>query len=85
MRPRIVLVDDDLIFAHLLADVLHDAGYQVSIVDDGAHAHTLVPRLHPVLILIDLRQPAMRSRTLLARLGGADRAGCPIIILSANP
>lgn len=61
-RPlRVLLVDDDTVFRELLAFVLRaDVGAEiVGHASDGAQGVELAQELHPDVVVMDLRMPAM--------------------------
>jgi len=51
----IVIVEDELIAAHYLKEVLQDQGFEVlAIIDKGAEAIAKIPALEPDLVLMDI-------------------------------
>ena len=55
--PRVLIVEDELKLATLLADYLNAAGYESSIVADGREVVAAVRTWTPALILLDLMLP----------------------------
>jgi DNA-binding response OmpR family regulator len=81
-RPkRILLVDDDASLLVVLAEQLHDDGYEVATARDGQEALRRLEAGWPDLILLDLMMPRVDGLAL-ARQIKAD-ADLPIIVLSA--
>jgi two-component system response regulator MtrA len=81
-RPRrILLVDDDASLLVVLAEQLHDDGYEVATARDGQEALRRLESGWPDLILLDLMMPRVDGLAL-ARQIKAD-ADLPIIVLSA--
>ena len=81
-RPRrILLVDDDASLLVVLAEQLHDDGYEVATARDGQEALRRLEAGWPDLILLDLMLPKVDGLAL-ARQIKAD-ADLPIIVLSA--
>jgi DNA-binding NarL/FixJ family response regulator len=81
--PRVLLVDDALGFRAQLREVLADYGLVVAgEAGTGAEGVELACRLHPDVVLMDLRMPEMdgitATRVLAERLPST-----PVIIVSA--
>jgi two-component system response regulator MtrA len=81
-RPRrILLVDDDPSLLVVLAEQLHDDGYEVATARDGQEALHRLEAGWPDLILLDLMMPKVDGLALARQIkAGAD---LPIIVLSA--
>jgi DNA-binding response OmpR family regulator len=77
----LLLVDDDIQFASLVADRLQRDGYEVGIARRGAEAVASVDRRWPDLIILELLLPDMRGERVAAQI--KQRADLPIIVLSA--
>jgi CheY-like chemotaxis protein len=65
---RILIVDDNPINLKLARVILASEGYLVETADDAEQALTLLERLVPVLILMDLQLPGMDGLTLVRKL-----------------
>ncbi len=82
MKPKILVVDDDLSLRKMLEAVLTDDGYDVKEADDGHSAIEAVEDQFYDLILMDIR---------MARMGGIEALkqikklspGIPVIIMTA--
>jgi len=81
---EVLVVEDDSPIRVMLADVLHDAGYQVVEASNGLEAIQVLHDAPPHLIVLDLMLPRMsgwlfleRSRELI------DQHHIPVIVLSA--
>ena len=61
MAKFILIVEDDLDLARLVAEVLEAAGYQTAIAANGCEAldHLRTTNNHPALILLDMMMPVM--------------------------
>ena len=81
-RPRrILLVDDDPNLLVVLAEQLHDDGFEVSTARDGQEALRRLEAGWPDLILLDLMMPKVDGLALAREIKAA--ADLPIIVLSA--
>jgi two-component system OmpR family response regulator len=80
--PRVLLIEDDLDLASILADALQARGYRVSHVATAAEAERLVDRMRPDLIILDLILPDRNGLVLCDSL--KERTGAPIIIASGS-
>lgn len=80
-RP-ILVVDDDHTIRTTVADILSLEGYPVEVATNGAEALTIVERVRPSLILLDMRMPVLDGwgfgRALRER--GID---VPILVMTA--
>lgn len=90
MTDRILVADDEPGITGLLASVLTDEGYGVTLAADGAAALALIERHCPDLIITDHMMPRLTGEVLVARLrqrewaaGPAPRP-LPIILMSAS-
>jgi DNA-binding response OmpR family regulator len=55
MMPRVVIVEDELIAAEYLKNILEDAGYDVrDIIDSGKDALKKIPLINPEIVLMDI-------------------------------
>lgn len=86
-RQRVLVVEDDEDVSDAIAGALEDAGYAVSVAENGAVA---LEQLHaedeyPGLVLLDLMMPVMDGEELLHRLQEEPAlAGIPVVILTAD-
>jgi len=83
---RILVVDDDVEIAEVVAEALEFVGCKVSRVTNGLLALDLLsedPAFH--VVLLDLMMPVMNGLELLQRLRGDDRLrAIPVVVMSAN-
>src|SRR5262249_28869890 len=86
MQPDndILIVEDEAPIAQLLADVLHDEGYNVRVARDGASALLEIMVHSPGLVLLDIAMPVMLGSDLLVYLRRHGFADLPIIIMTAG-
>ena len=83
LRPRVLVVDDDEPIRNVVADVLNDEGYDVSLAADGAEALTSCRASCPDLILLDLNMPVLDGRAFLAAYRLERACHAPVVIFSA--
>ncbi|MCC7371693.1 MAG: response regulator [Chloroflexi bacterium] len=82
---QVLVVEDDLTIALLIAAILEDAGYQPVVVRDGRKALRVIRELRPVVITLDLELPDLDGRAVLQRLM-AERATdrLPVVVVSGS-
>src|SRR5215213_3109060 len=80
----ILIVDDETAIAQLLADVLHEEGYNIRVAHDGASALLEIMRRRPALVLLDVAMPVMLGSDLLVYLRRHGFDDLPIIIMTAG-
>jgi two-component system, OmpR family, response regulator VicR len=82
MKKRILIVEDDLALARVLADNLTFAGYEVEHLDDGAQVVSRVRAMAPDLVLLDVMLPGKDGFGLLGLIRQGGRT--PVIMLTAR-
>ncbi|HUO64756.1 MAG TPA: response regulator [Terriglobales bacterium] len=65
---RMLVVEDDLPIAHMMAGILTDEGFDVDLADNGRLALEMIDAQHYDLILTDLRMPELDGVTLYREL-----------------
>lgn len=78
----ILVVEDDLSLADVVAFTLRRAGYRVAVVHDGLAAVEALEREDPALVLLDLNLPRLDGFTVARRI--RQQGDTPIIILSVR-
>jgi CheY-like chemotaxis protein len=84
--PRLLVVDDDLVFRKLLSRQLLALGHQVTVLEDGSAAYEHLLRQPGTcdLLISDLLMPGMDGRDLAARLrADPNHRKLPIVLISA--
>lgn len=82
---RIMLVDDDLIVAEIVAKTLSDAGYQVTVTENGADAIDIIYDANPDLVLLDCTLPGRPGMMLLRDIRKSELLRTlPIVMLTAR-
>jgi CheY-like chemotaxis protein len=87
MKPvRILLVEDELSSAEVLALLLADDGYHVTVAPDGRQALLRLEEAAPDLVITDFMMPGMNGAELVKALRGMPRyAGMPVLLISGAP
>ncbi len=84
MATKILIVEDEADIAELIRYNVERAGYQARVVGDGHHAHQLIERDMPDLLILDLMLPGLDGLELCRRLRGeAATRDLPIIMVTA--
>ena len=82
--PLILVVDDDIALAEMLAEALGDRGYRVAIASSAAEALEAVGRGAPDLVLTDVHMAGMTGVELCARLKGTPELRLtPVVLMTA--
>lgn len=81
--PRIMIVDDHLLFAEGLAHVLQDRFEIVATMTDGRLLTDAVRRLKPDVLLLDVSMPHISGLDVLRQLK-AERLSCRTIMLTMH-
>lgn len=85
LSGEILIVDDEVYIAQLIADILADEGFSTRICHDGASALQIIHSTSPRLVLLDIGMPIMSGEELLRMLGNPERRGFPVIVMTASP
>ena len=67
MKRTVLVIDDDKMVLDMIQNVLAD-NYEVSAVNDGQKAFRVLERVHPDVILLDLKMPGMDGYDVISRL-----------------
>jgi two-component system, sensor histidine kinase and response regulator len=82
---NVLIVDDTLKNIQVLGTILRQEGYQISVAQNGEQALDAVGRVHPDLILLDIRMPVMDGLETCRRLkADPSTSGIPVIFLTAE-
>jgi DNA-binding response OmpR family regulator len=85
MAGKILIVEDNSRFAEMLAILLNDAGYEISLAKNSGRGISKALTERPDLILTDLNLPdmtAVEAITILKRIPFT--SGIPIVVLTAE-
>ena len=85
MNARVLVVDDDLTIAEVVAEYLADAGLQTRHAADGQSALELAQDWSPDLVVLDLMLPGIDGMEVCRRLRAArdSQQSVPVIMLTA--
>jgi two-component system response regulator MprA len=85
IRPLLLVVDDDLRSARMLAQLLREDGFDVEVAGDGAAAVSRLTKAPmPDALVTDFRMPNLDGVTL-ARVARALRPNMPLVIVTGYP
>src|SRR5579884_2995061 len=80
---RVLVVDDEENIAEVISMALRFQGFDVATAGTGHEAISAVSRFKPHIMVLDVMLPDMEGFEVAERLG-AQRAGIPIIFLTAR-
>lgn len=86
-QQHILIVEDDLVIADLIDQILRFEGYAISHVADGESAVNFVEQHRPDLVLMDLMLPVLSGAEASRRIkasAAARVAHVPIVAMSAG-
>src|SRR3954451_24595319 len=82
----ILVVEDELGIAEVLASALTDSGYDVLIAINGKQGLERLKESHPELVLVDFMMPVLDGPAMIrAMRTNAELRAIPIIIMSSLP
>ena len=65
---KILIVEDEEDFQHLLGQILDDKGYNVSFASDGKEGLEMVRSVQPDLLVLDINLPKINGLEVLKRI-----------------
>jgi len=84
MQPKVLVIEDDTLMRHLIADTLGRINCEVVSAADAYQAIDLLGRERPDLVLCDIFMPGMDGYELLSFIRGqAQLSKVPVIMVSA--
>jgi len=82
-RKHVVMVDDDLDLTRLVEAGLGDAGYEVSVANDGEEGIERILSSEPDLVILDVMMPKMTGWEVCKYLRSKDAfADLPVLMLT---
>jgi len=85
LRPRILVVDDDVPILVLMKNLLKEFGFEPVVVSSGDEAVEQAKLARPDLMLIDRNMPGMSGDDVIKAVRSDGVAPFPILILSGEP
>ncbi|SDJ33604.1 two-component system, OmpR family, response regulator MtrA [Frankineae bacterium MT45] len=82
MKPRVLVVDDDLALSEMLGIVLRTEGFEPGFVADGTGALAAFREMTPDIVLLDLMLPGLSGLDVCRAVRA--ESGTPIIMLTAK-
>lgn len=82
MSKMILIIEDELKVANLLADYMIEAGYQPQIVQDGKQALLKFQKISPDVVLLDVMLPGKDGMEICKEI--RHQSAVPIIIITAR-
>src|ERR1700735_3838404 len=82
----VLVVDDEVGIANLLADVLSDEGHRVMVAANGREGFKRAQEERPDLVITDFMMPVMDGAQLIKAMAEhPDLKGVPIFLMSSAP
>lgn len=82
MTARVLLIEDDRELSRLIQLELRQAGYEISIANDGLEGLRLFHGIKPNLVILDVALPMMDGRTVCQRI--RELSDVPILMMTAT-
>lgn len=83
MKPRILIIDDEVEILENLDRLLSDEGYDCFTLAEPRRFRELMPEARPDVLITDLRMPVVDGMTLLA-IAKADDPLLPVIVITGH-
>ncbi len=83
-KPKILVIDDDLIVLHLMSDLLKEMGVDVAIAESGVHGLALLSRDVFDLVIVDIQMPDMSGFEVTQNIRTSYSTQMPILGLTAS-
>jgi len=83
-KPRLLIVDDELLIRDLLYDYFTDRDFEIAVADCGQRALTLMEESRFDTVILDLKMPDIDGLELAARIRSGDK-DLPIILITGHP
>jgi len=85
MALTILAVDDSRTMRDMLTFALRDAGFDVSVAEDGVHGLEVLPDVHPDVIITDMNMPRMDGLGFIKGVRAEDAfRAVPILVLTTE-
>jgi len=83
MTPSVLVVEDDKDFQRFLKDLLVKNGYSVQTTDKGITAISVIEKIDPDLVILDLNLPDMHGESVCSEIR-REHQNLPIIMLTSK-
>ncbi|MCK4532245.1 Flp pilus assembly complex ATPase component TadA [bacterium] len=84
MRPKVLVIDDDVEVLKIFKRYLENENYTIDIIDNSLKALETVGKVKPDLILLDVRMPEMDGYEVCSKIKeDKNLTGIPVIFISA--
>lgn len=84
-RPTVLVVDDEISYGEVIAEILRTAGAEAVILHDGAEVFRELERHQPAAILLDVMLPGTDGLQLLQQIRSQPAwSALPIVVASAR-
>ncbi len=84
IRGRVLVVDDEVEFRSVLAEHLHDKGFEVLESKDGEDALAVLPEFEPHIVLLDVMMNGMGGIEALRRIKSKAPQSCVIMVTAVE-
>lgn len=81
---KILLVEDDVPVAELLADALEQDGHETTVTHSGEEALQRLQEARPDVVFLDLLLPGMSGIAVLERIRWIDQR-LPVVLITGHP
>ena len=82
MQENIIIVEDEEKIAQLLNDYLSNAGYEVTVLNEGGHAVDVIERNNPDCVILDVMLPGKDGMQICREL--RQKSDVPIVMVTAR-
>jgi DNA-binding response OmpR family regulator len=80
---RILIIDDEILVAGLLADAVSSQGHEVTVATDGEEGLALLGQIRPDALFLDVKLGELSGIEVLRQLRRSDTA-LPVILITGN-
>lgn len=84
MPHTVLMLDDDADLHLLVKSILAPPGYVVAEAYDGSEALSMVSRVKPDILLVDLAMPHMDGWTFIQKYRSLTNARTPVVVLTSR-
>ncbi|MDS1030363.1 response regulator [Bacillota bacterium LX-D] len=81
-KSKILVVDDQPGIRHLVAEVLEENDYEVTLAANGQEALSVMHKTKPEVVLLDMKMPDMNGLQVLQQMNSSGE-NIPVIMMTA--